>query len=47
VPEQQVLPIVDYVKVKGTKMYILIGSDYSFSRGTLEFTRKHIEMAVK
>jgi urea transport system substrate-binding protein len=43
VPEQQVLPVVDYVKVKGTKMYILIGSDYSFSRGMLEFTRKHIE----
>jgi branched-chain amino acid transport system substrate-binding protein len=44
VPEQQVPPIVDYFKKeKGAKTYFLIGSDYSFGRGMLEFTKAYIE----
>jgi branched-chain amino acid transport system substrate-binding protein len=44
VPEQQVASVVDYfAKTKGTKSYFLIGSDYAFGRGMLEFTRKYIE----
>jgi branched-chain amino acid transport system substrate-binding protein len=44
VPDQQVAPIVDYFMKKYTaKTYFLIGSDYAFGRGMLEFTRKYIE----
>jgi urea transport system substrate-binding protein len=44
VPEQQVPPIVDYfAKQKGAKTFFLIGSDYAFGRGMLEFTRAYIE----
>jgi urea transport system substrate-binding protein len=44
VPEQQVPPIVDYfAKEKGAKTFFLIGSDYAFGRGMLEFTRAYIE----
>jgi urea transport system substrate-binding protein len=43
VPEQQVASVVDYFgKNLGTKSYFLIGSDYAFGRGMLEFTRKYI-----
>jgi urea transport system substrate-binding protein len=43
VPEQQVASVVDYFGSKlGTKSYFLVGSDYAFGRGMLEFTRKYI-----
>lgn len=44
VPEQQVAPIVDhFMSEKGSKTFFLIGSDYAFGRGMLEFTRTYIE----
>lgn len=44
VPEQQVPPIVDYfMRYKKAQNFFLIGSDYSFGRGMLAFTRKFIE----
>ncbi len=46
VPEQQVPPVVDYFikELKGTKFF-LIGSDYAFGRGMLEFSRAYITKA--
>ncbi|MFM0658435.1 substrate-binding protein [Paraburkholderia sediminicola] len=44
VPEQQVAPVVDYFeKSKGAKSFYLVGNDYAFGRGMLEFTKKYIE----
>lgn len=44
VPEQQVAPIVDhFMTSEGAKSFYLIGSDYAFGRGMLEFTKKYIE----
>ncbi|GJI87622.1 urea ABC transporter substrate-binding protein [Rugamonas sp. R1(2021)] len=44
VPEQQVPPIVRYfMRDKKAQTFFLVGSDYSFGRGMLEFTRKFIE----
>ncbi|MDR3516565.1 MAG: substrate-binding protein [Azospirillaceae bacterium] len=44
VPDQQVAPIVDYFqKEKGAKTFFLIGSDYAFGRGMLDFTREYIK----
>ena len=44
VPEQQVPPIVDhFMKDKAAKTFFLVGSDYSFGRGMLEFTKKYAE----
>ena len=44
VPEQQVAPIVDHFMAEfGAKRFFLIGSDYAFGRGMLEFTRQYIE----
>lgn len=44
VPDQQVPPIVDYFMAeKGAKRFFLIGSDYAFGRGMLEFTRRYVE----
>ncbi len=43
VPEQQVPPIVDNFKKQGAKKFFLIGSDYSFGRGMLQFSRAYIE----
>src|SRR6516165_2244074 len=44
VPEQQVPPIVDhFMKVNNAKSFFLIGSDYAFGRGMLQFTRAYIE----
>ncbi|WP_419951644.1 substrate-binding protein [Methylobacterium sp.] len=43
VPEQQVAPIVDYFNKQGAKTFFLIGSDYSFGRGMLAFTKAYIE----
>lgn len=44
VPEQQVAPIVDhFMEEFGTKTVFLIGSDYAFGRGMLEFTRDYVE----
>jgi branched-chain amino acid transport system substrate-binding protein len=44
VPEQQVAPIVDhFMSSEGAKSFYLIGSDYAFGRGMLEFTKKYIE----
>lgn len=43
VPEQQVPPIVDYFMTKdGAKKFFLIGSDYAFGRGMLDFSRHYI-----
>jgi branched-chain amino acid transport system substrate-binding protein len=44
VPDQQVAPIVDYfMKQYHAKTYFLIGSDYAFGRGMLNFTKTYIE----
>ena len=44
VPEQQVPPVVDhFMQSEGATKFFLIGSDYSFGRGMLEFARKYIE----
>lgn len=44
VPEQQVAPVVDFFeKSKGAKTFYLVGNDYAFGRGMLEFTKKYIE----
>lgn len=44
VPEQQVPPIVDYfMKEKSAKTFFLVGSDYAFGRGMLDFTKKYAE----
>jgi urea transport system substrate-binding protein len=44
VPEQQVPPIVDhFMKASNAKSFFLIGSDYAFGRGMLQFTRAYIE----
>jgi len=44
VPEQQVFPMVNYfAKAKGAKNFFLVGNDYAFGRGMLEFTKKYIE----
>jgi branched-chain amino acid transport system substrate-binding protein len=44
VPEQQVPPLVDhFMTSEGASKFFLIGSDYSFGRGMLEFARKYIE----
>ena len=46
VPEQMVGPIVDYfMQKKSAKTFFLVGSDYAFGRGMLEFTRAYIEKA--
>jgi urea transport system substrate-binding protein len=43
VPDQQVAPIVDYfMKASQAKNFFLIGSDYAFGRGMLEFTKSYI-----
>lgn len=43
VPEQQVPPVIDYfMKEKAAKTFFLVGSDYAFGRGMLDFTRKYI-----
>lgn len=44
VPEQQVAPVVDYfTQQKNAKTFYLVGSDYAFGRGMLEFTAKYIQ----
>ena len=44
VPEQQVAPIVDHFMAEfDAKTFFLIGSDYAFGRGMLEFTKAYVE----
>ncbi len=44
VPEQQVAPIVDqFMTADSAKTFFLIGSDYAFGRGMLEYTRTYVE----
>ena len=43
VPDQQVAPIVDYFMKQKAKSFFLVGSDYAFGRGMLDFTKKYIE----
>ena len=44
VPEQQVPPIVDhFMKANNAKTFFLIGSDYAFGRGMLQFSRAYID----
>jgi branched-chain amino acid transport system substrate-binding protein len=46
VPEQQSSAVVDYLmEAKNARNFFLVGSDYAFGRGVLEFTRKYIEKA--
>jgi urea transport system substrate-binding protein len=43
VPDQQVAPVVDHFMEKsGAKSFFLVGSDYAFGRGMLEFTKQYI-----
>jgi branched-chain amino acid transport system substrate-binding protein len=43
VPDQQVAPIVDYfMKANKAKNFFVIGSDYAFGRGMLDFTKSYI-----
>ena len=43
VPDQQVAPIVDYfMKKNAAKNFFLIGSDYAFGRGMLDFAKNYI-----
>jgi urea transport system substrate-binding protein len=44
VPDQQVAPVVDYFRKQyHAKTFFLIGSDYAFGRGMLDFTKMYIE----
>lgn len=44
VPEQQVAPIVDYFSSSlKARNFFLVGNDYAFGRGMLDFTKKYIE----
>ncbi len=44
VPDQQVAPVVDFfMGEKGAKTFFLVGSDYAFGRGMLDFTREYIK----
>ena len=44
VPEQQVVPVLHYLmQDKAARSIFLVGSDYAFGRGMLDFTRKYIE----
>lgn len=44
VPEQQVAPVVDYfTKEKKARSYFLIGNDYAFGRGMLEYTANYVK----
>jgi ABC-type branched-subunit amino acid transport system substrate-binding protein len=44
VPEQQVAPIVNYFwSGRKARNFFLVGNDYAFGRGMLDFTRKYIE----
>ncbi|HTI17347.1 MAG TPA: substrate-binding protein [Trinickia sp.] len=44
VPDQQVAPVVDYfMNHDHAKTFFLIGSDYAFGRGMLDFTKAYIE----
>lgn len=44
VPEQQVAPVVDhFMNEFDAQTFFLIGSDYAFGRGMLEFAREYIE----
>ncbi|HTJ95506.1 MAG TPA: ABC transporter substrate-binding protein, partial [Pararobbsia sp.] len=44
VPDQQVAPVVDYfMKQYHAKTFYLVGSDYAFGRGMLDFTKSYIE----
>ena len=46
VPQQMVGPIVDhFMNNEGAERFFLVGSDYAFGRGMLEFTRNYIEEA--
>ena len=46
VPEQMVGPIVDhFMDGMSAKTFFLVGSDYAFGRGMLEFSRAYIEKA--
>ncbi|MCL5041803.1 MAG: substrate-binding protein [Gammaproteobacteria bacterium] len=44
VPEQQVAPVVDHFMTEyEAKKFFLIGSDYAFGRGMLQYTREYVE----
>lgn len=44
VPEQMVVPIVDYfMGERDAQTFFLVGSDYNFGRGMLEFARAYVE----
>ena len=44
VPKQQVAPVVDHFMAENkAKKFFLIGSDYAFGRGMLQYTREYVE----
>jgi ABC-type branched-subunit amino acid transport system substrate-binding protein len=46
VPEQQVAPVVGYLaRNRNVRSFFLVGSDYAFGRGMLEFARQTIRKA--
>lgn len=46
VPEQQVIPMMNYFTTKkAAKTFFLVGSDYAFGRGMLEFAKRYIQEA--
>ncbi|MDR2051654.1 MAG: substrate-binding protein [Deltaproteobacteria bacterium] len=46
VPEQQSASVVDYLmKTENAKTFFLVGSDYAFGRGVLEYTKKYIRQS--
>ena len=46
VPEQQVPPVADYfLKTLHAKKFFLIGSDYAFGRGMLDFAKAYVQKA--
>lgn len=45
VPDQQVAPVVDhFMKSKDAKSFFLVGNDYAFGRGMLDYTAKYIAL---
>ena len=43
VPEQQVAPVVEYLaRTRNARSFFLVGSDYAFGRGMLDFARQTI-----
>jgi ABC-type branched-subunit amino acid transport system substrate-binding protein len=46
VPEQQVAPIVEHLLQQNARTFFLVGSDYAFGRGMLDFAKQTIRRHV-